>query len=168
MEGYISGKLHEELGWESLNLRRWSRRLVLFLKFVNNLAQEYTRQPIPHLSQYNYGLRRPAIIGRISARTKSFGGRFYPSCRSEWNKLDPELKQSPTLKIFKKKLLKLIRPLPHPVYSIHDPKGLTILTQLRVGLSKLNLHKCAYNFKVTVNPLSTMCKERIFSILLTV
>ena len=31
-------KLYAELGWESLNFRRWSRRLTLFFKIVNNLT----------------------------------------------------------------------------------------------------------------------------------
>ena len=47
----------------------------------------------------------------------------------------------------------VIRPPPTPVYSIHDLKGLAILTQLRVGLSKLNLHKFRHNFRDTLNPL---------------
>ena len=39
-------KLYNELGWESLNLRRWSRRIVMFYKIVNNVTPEYTRHPI--------------------------------------------------------------------------------------------------------------------------
>ena len=93
------------------------------------------------------------LYGQIRARTKSFSASFYPNCLSEWNELDPEVRQSPTLGCFKKKIQSLIRPPLQPVYSIHDPKGLTILTQLRVGLSKLNLHKFKHNFKDTLNPL---------------
>ena len=40
-----------------------------------------------------------------------------------------------------------------PVYSIHDPRGPAILTQLRVGLSMLNLHKFRHNFRDTLNPM---------------
>ena len=40
-------KLYTELGGESLSSRRWSRRLTLFYKFVNNLSPEYTVYPIP-------------------------------------------------------------------------------------------------------------------------
>ena len=152
-KGTSQEKLYNELGWESLNLRRWSRRLFLFFKFVNNLTPQYTRQPIPQLTQSKYHLRRPNVIGQIRARTKSFSASFYPNCLSEWNELDPEVRQSPTLGCFKKKIQSLIRPPLQPVYSIHDPKGLTILTQLRVGLSKLNLHKFKHNFKDTLNPL---------------
>ena len=77
-KGTSREKPYNELGWESLNLRRCSRRLALFFKIVNNLTPEYTRQPIPPLPQSNYRLRRPAIIGQIRARTMSFGASFCP------------------------------------------------------------------------------------------
>ena len=51
--GTSRDKLYDELGWESLNFRRWSRRLILFYKIVNNLTPDYTRYPIfgnPHMS----------------------------------------------------------------------------------------------------------------------
>ena len=37
-------KLYMELGWESQNLRRWSRRLTLFYKFMNDLTPAYTNK----------------------------------------------------------------------------------------------------------------------------
>ena len=55
--------------------------------------------------------------------------------------------------MFKEKLLSIIRPPPKLIYRIHDPKGLSILTQLRVGLSKLNFHKFVHNVRETLNPL---------------
>ena len=82
-----------------------------------------------------------------------FSASFYPSCLLEWNKLPQEIRESPTIGIFKHKLISLIRPPPKPVYSIHDPRGLAILTQLRVGLSMLNLHKFRHNFRDTLNPM---------------
>ena len=47
----------------------------------------------------------------------------------------------------------IIRPPPESVYRIHEPKGLSNLTQLRVGLNKLNFHKLMHSFRDTVNPL---------------
>ena len=49
--GTSQQKLYAELGWESLSSRRWSRRLTLFYKIVNNLAPDYTMDPIPQLHQ---------------------------------------------------------------------------------------------------------------------
>ena len=38
-------------------------------------------------------------------------------------------------------------------YSKHNPEGLAIPVELRVGLSKLNFHKFRHNFNYAVNPL---------------
>ena len=152
-KGTSRQQIYDELGWESLNLRRWSRRLVLFYKIINNLTPDYTRDPLPPRQESDYSLRRRAAIGQIRARTERFKSSFYPNCLSEWEKLDPEIQQSCSVNVFKKKLLALIRPPPKLVYNIHDPKGLSILTQLRVGLSKLNFHKFKHNFNDTLNPL---------------
>ena len=35
-------KSYTELGWESLSCRRWSRRLTLFCKFINNLSPVFS------------------------------------------------------------------------------------------------------------------------------
>ena len=67
-------------------------------------------------------------------------------------KLDPEIRESPSGRIFKKKLGSQIRPPQNFVYGIHNQKGVAYLTQLRVGLSKLNFHKFKHNFKDTINP----------------
>ena len=150
-KGTSREKLYDELGWEPLHLRRWSRRL--FYKIVKNCTPDYTRCPIPTLHTSHYNLRRHISIGQICARTRSFKSSFYPNCLLERERLDPEIRQSSSVNIFKQKLLSIIRPPPKPVYNIYDPKGLSILTQLRVGLSKLNFHKFRHNFEDTLNPL---------------
>ena len=101
----------------------------------------------------NYDLHRNATIGQIQTRTEAFKSSFYPNCLSEWERLDPEIRLSSSVNIFKKKILAIIRPPPKFVYRIRDPKGLSILTQLRVGLSKLNFQKFKHNFRDTLNPL---------------
>ena len=108
--GTSRDKLYTELGWESLSSRRWSRRLTLFYKFVNDLSPEYTVDPIPPLHQSQYRLRDQDVIGRLRARTDKFKSSFYPNCLSEWNKLEPELRLAPSVAVFKKKLLSIIPP----------------------------------------------------------
>ena len=120
---------------------------------MNNLTPDYTRFPIPKVYKSNYDLRRNATIGQIQTRTEAFKSSFYPNYLPEWERLDPEIRLSSSVNIFKKKLLSIIRPPPKFVYRIHDSKGLSILTQLRVGLSKLNFHKFKHNFRDTLNPL---------------
>ena len=119
-------RLYNELGWEPLSLGRWSRRLILLYKFFNELTPDYTRGPIPLLNETSYPIRSRSVVGQIRARTKKFKASFYPHCLLEWNKLDPEIRASPTGGIFKKKLSSQIRPPANSVYGIHDPKGICI------------------------------------------
>ena len=130
--GTSRNKLYDELGWESLNLRRWSRRSILFYEIVNNLTSDYTRHPIPYPQESNYDLHRRASVGQICLRTQGFKSSFYPNCLLEWEKLCPEIRLSSSVNVFKRELLSIIRPPPKLVYRGHDPKGLPIFTQLRV------------------------------------
>ena len=78
--GTIREKVYAELGWESLSLRRWSRRLTLFYKFINNLSPVYTKDPIPPLRQSQYSFRNQDVVVQIVARTEKFQSSFYPNC----------------------------------------------------------------------------------------
>ena len=120
-------KLYTELGWESLSSQRWCRRPSLFYKFLNNLSPGYAVDPIPHLHQSHYCLRDQAVIERLKARTEELKSTFYPNCLSEWNKLKPELRLAPSIAVFKKKLLSIIRhPPAQSVCGIHNPKEFLI------------------------------------------
>ena len=71
-KGTSRDKLYDEQGWKSLNLRRWSRGLILFYKIINYLTPDYTRHTIPPIGDLSYNFRRFNIIGQICARSKSF------------------------------------------------------------------------------------------------
>ena len=70
-----------------------------------------------------------------------------------------KIRQSSTLLTFRNSLLKTGRPTPKPVYNIHNPNALKLLTRLRLGLSHLNEHKFNHNFKGCVNPLCSCSLE---------
>ena len=121
---------------------------------LNNLLPEHTVHPIPQLQQlHHYSLGNQDVIGRIRARTEKFKSGFYPNCRAEWNELDPEIRLAPSVSIFKKTLISIIRSPAKSVFGIHDPIGLSYLTQLRVGLSKLCFYKFKHNFRDSINPM---------------
>ena len=46
-----------------------------------------------------------------------------------------------------------------PVYNVHDPVGLKLLTRLRVNFSHLREHKFRHNFRDTLNPLCSCSLE---------
>ena len=87
------------------------------------------------------------------ARTDKFKTNVYPDSLSEWNKLSFEIRESPSVSKFRKKLFSQLRPPAKYVYGIHNPQGDAYLTQLRVGQSKLNFHKLKYNFRDAVDPM---------------
>ena len=127
--------------------------MTLFYKIMNNLTPRYTKEPSPPNHKSQYSLRNQDAIVRFRARTEKFQSSFYPNCISEWNKLDPEIRNSPSIAVFKSKLLSIIRPPAKSVFGVHDPKGLSYLSQIRVGLRKLNFHKFKHNFRDTINPM---------------
>ena len=61
--------------------------------------------------------------------------------------------------MFKKSLLKFIRPSQAYVYNVNDYVGLKLLTRLRLNLSHLYEHKFRHNFQDTVNPLCSCSLE---------
>ena len=79
-----------------------------------------------------YHVRERDTIGQIRARTEKYKSSFYPHFLSKWNKLDPEIRLSSSVAVFKTKIPSKIRPPTKSVFVIHDPKGLSHLTQLRV------------------------------------
>ena len=155
-KGASRERLYDELGWESLNLGRWCRRLIFFYKIKNCLAPDYTRHPIPSIRDLSYNFRRCNNIGEIRARSKSFKSNFYLSCLSEWEKLGQEIRLSSYVSMLKKKVLTIIRPYPKLVFGAYDSEGISILIQLHVGLSSWKYDKFAHNFMDTLNPLCSI------------
>ena len=75
-------------------------------------------------------------------RTERFKSTFF----------DPNIQNSSSIEIFKQALLSFIRPKSANVYRIHHPRGLKLLTRLRLGLSHFREHKFPHNFNDTVDP----------------
>ena len=93
-----------------------------------------------------------------------FKNCFFPSTIKEWNNLDPHIRKSKSSNIFKSNILKFIRPKPNNVYYCHNPKGIRLLTRLRLGLSHLREHKFKHSFQDCLNPLCFYGNE-IYSVL---
>ena len=74
-------------------------------------------------------------------------------CIAEWNSLNIDIWNSSYINVFKKELLKFIRPEPNSTYNINNTKGLKLLTRLRLWLSHLGNHKFSHNFQNCVSPM---------------
>ena len=60
---------------------------------------------------------------------------------------------------FRDVLIKIGRPILKPIYNVHNPIDLKLLTRLRLGLSHLNQHKFNHNFQDCLNPLCSCSLE---------
>ena len=158
-KGTNLNKIYNELGWETLTERRWSRRLFHFYKIQNNLAPPYMKIPLPPPRNYLYSIRSENILNEISCNSDSYRNSFYPDSIRCWNRIGHKLRNSLNLKSFKASILALVRPSPKSIFDIHDSLGIKWLFQLRVGLSPLNEHKNNHNFIDTPSDKCIVCKR---------
>ena len=71
-------------------------------------------------------------------RTDCFKYSLLLSTLYDWFNLDLKIRNSEAISIFKNRSLSFIHPVQTNICNIFDPKGLTFLTRLRLGLSHFN------------------------------
>ena len=152
IRGMSREKIYQELRLESLQLRRWYRKLCLFYKVFKNEHPKYLFNLIPVRST-PYTTRTVGNIPLIKTKHNFFKNYFFPSAIIEGNNLDPNLRNSKSISVFKEKILNFIRPPPNSFFDCHNPKGIKLITRLRLGLSHLREHKFKHSFQDTINPL---------------
>ena len=77
----------------------------------------------------------------------------------EWNKIDVNIRNSASCNVFKRVILKFIRPEPNQVFNFDSSEGLKFITKIRLGLSHLVDHKFRHNFQDCVNPICSCGQE---------
>ena len=78
---------------------------------------------------------------------------FFPSAVIEWNSLDPNLRNSKSISVSKRKILNFIRPSINSFFDCHNLKGIKLITRPRLGLSHLRERKFKHSFQDKINPL---------------
>ena len=63
------------------------------------------------------------------------------------------LRNSKSISVFKEKILNFIPPSPNFFFDHQNPKGIKIITRLRLVQSHLREHKFKHSFQDTINPL---------------
>ena len=76
---------------------------------------------------------------------------FFASALVKWSELNSDIRKSPLYSTFKKKTLSFIRPHCNDVFNVSHPKGLILITRLRVGFSHLREQKFKHRFLDTLN-----------------
>ena len=108
-------------------------------------------QLVPSLNT-RYFARNSETIHQLRSKHDFLKNLLFPSTIKEWNNLDPQIRKSKRNSIFKSNILKFIRLKPNNVYYCHNPKGIKLLTRLRLGLSHRREHKFKRNFQDCFNP----------------
>ena len=94
-------------------------------------------------------------IPNFNCLTDCFNYSFFPATLNDWFNLDLNIRNSESISIFKIRLLSCIGPVQININTIFlTIKGLTFLTRLRLGLSRLNEHRFRHNFH---DCLHTLC-----------
>ena len=152
IRGTSKEKLYQEIGLESLQLRRWYRKLGMFYKIFKSKSPQYLFKLIPEKTS-SYVTRNAENIPLFNIKHNFYKNSFFPSSIIEWNNLDPKLCNSENFCIFKNNILKFIRPKPNSFFNCCNLKGIRLITRLRLELSHLREHKFKYNFQNCLNPL---------------
>ena len=123
--GTSKEKLYNELGLESLQNRRWYRKLSFLYKVIANQSPSYLFNIIPRKNTFR-PTRGSNNIPLLGTRHNFFQNNYFPAAIKEWNRLDIDIRKSDSVSIFKKRILNFIRPLPNKVSNSHNPLGLKL------------------------------------------
>ena len=151
IRGSSREKLYQELGLETLQQRRWYRKLCCFYKILKSQSPKYLYSIIP-IHNMSYRARQCNKIPAINVKHDFIKNTFFPSTIIEWNKLGWKVKNSESIETFKISFpfsFSFIRPSPNRTFNCHNPRGIKLL---RLGSSHLKEHKFKHSFQDSLNP----------------
>ena len=99
----------------------------------------------------SYITRNIHNIPFFKTRHTFFKNSFFPSTIIEWNKLDHNIRNSSSFNIFRKIILKIIRPSANSLFDCHNLKEIKFITRLPVVLSHLRERKFKHSFQGSLN-----------------
>ena len=107
IRGTSREEIYQELDLESLQIRRWYRKLCLCYKFFKIKHPKYLFHLIP-VRCTKHVTRTEGNISLIRTKHNFFKNSFFPSAIIESNNLDPNLRNSKSISVFKEKILNFI------------------------------------------------------------
>ena len=151
--------LYLETGWETLEERRKTKKLILMYRIAYNEYLSYLKDLLPSLVNdvENYNIRNTTNYDIPFCRLCSYGTSFFPSIIKLWNDLNTKTHNIPTLWQFKLS----VRHQPLKVgehLSVGGSKYSIILTRIRNRCSSSN----ADLFQVNIVPYSDCSCDVLF------
>ena len=86
-------------------------KTVPFFVLSKSKTPDYLYQEIPEQQIVEYNLRNTFYYEPNLSRTIRFSNSYFSNILDEWNKLDTAVQRSPSISVFKRNLLQIIRPI---------------------------------------------------------
>ena len=141
-------KLLHEVGIEPLFIRRKYFGLCHLYKILNGLTPTYLANLLPVTvgNSSRYPLRNSFDLA-IPRTTKNYVQRsFFWNTVNQWNTLDINIRQSPSLASFKRNVKANSPYKQNKLYDVFTPNASVHHSRMRMGLSALNSHRKKFNF----------------------
>ena len=106
-------------------------KIVLVFQTLKNKHPSYLFDIIPKVLSTRT-TRNHNNIPLFNVKHEFFRNFFFPSTVTECNNLD-NIRNSELVSLFKKQILKIIRPSPNSTFNVHNPHRIKLLTRLRLG-----------------------------------
>ena len=159
IRGSSREKLCQELGLESLQQRRWFRKLCYFFKITKNQSPKYLFDKIPTTRTAYRTRNNIDNIPRFNVKHTFFKNLFFPSTVIEWSGLDRSIRSSESLALFKESILQFIRPTPKMTFNCHNPIGIKLITRLGLGLIHVRDRGFKHDFLDCLGPICCCGKD---------
>ena len=98
-----------------------------FYKLRNDQRPYYLNSDILQEINLHYNLRRPNVYEPNVISTNRFSHTYFQNFMSDWNLLNETIKNFPTISVFKRELLRLVRPSEKSYFDIHDIEGILLI-----------------------------------------
>jgi hypothetical protein len=140
-------KLLEELGWPLLQTRRKQHRMNLMFKIQHDLTPKYLKDICPQLTRERtaYDLRTSMNITTPLPKTVTYQKSFFPNSITDWNNLNINIRDLPSINSFKDHQKKTFGSKVNPLYHHDSSKAAINHTRIRLGLSALSSQRFDYN-----------------------
>ena len=157
-----STALINEIGWESLKIRRKFQRLMLFFKILNLQTPTYllelTSERIE--SSVHYGLRDRHDLRQPSYRLVYSRKSYIPKTTKDWNLLAKPITNLTSLTTFRVALKnELFKIKENKLYDMATNNHARYLAQMRMGLSGLRSH--LMQIKVIESAMCEKCHSEV-------
>ena len=152
IRGSSKEKLCQKLGLESLQQRRWFRKLCYFFRVTKNQSPKCVSDKIPTSRTACRTRNNIDIILWFNVKYTFLKNIFFSSTVLEWNNLGENIRSYGSFTLFKKSILQFIRPTPNKTFNCHNPIEIKLITRLRLSLSHLRDHKFKDNFLDRLKP----------------